>query len=53
MTAASSVTLDDGWVELTYTDASAITANMLQVHIELSGSPAYRPRIRRLRHIVL
>lgn len=53
MTAASSVTLDDGWVELTYTDASAITADMLQVHIELSGSPAYRPRIRRLRHIVL
>jgi hypothetical protein len=53
MSVASSVTLDDGWVELTYTDASAITANMLQVHIALSGSPAYRPRSRRLRHIVL
>lgn len=53
MSVASTVTLDDGWVELTYTDAAAITADMLQVHIVLSGSPAYRPRLRRLRHIVL
>lgn len=53
MSVASSVTLDDGWVELTYTDASAITANMLQVHVALSGSPASRPRTRRLRHIVM
>lgn len=50
---SASVTLDDGWVELTYTDSAAITADMIQAHIVLSGSPAYRPRIRRLRHIVL
>lgn len=53
LTVVNSLALDDGWVELTYADATAITADMLQAHVVLTGSPEYRPRTRRLRHIVM